>query len=285
MFVARRFRASEMDPGSALMIGVKRTIGASIRRSVVAVALAGTVLGGCATKDTGAAEVWDPLETPNRFIFSINRVVDIIALRPLAVMYRDLTPERAQTGVRNLLDNLGEPVTAINEIFQGEPNRAATTMARFLVNSTIGVAGLFDVATSFGLERTKEDFGKTIGLWAGVEPENGGFYLMLPGIGPSNARDGTGLMMDYLVDPFRILTFNLAVDWDYYQFARYGMNAVDYRSRTIFALDDLEKNSLDYYAALRSAYTQNRADQIRQKREKTDTRSELERRDNLALVR
>ena len=285
MFVARRFRASEMDPGSALMIGVKRTIGASIRRSVVAVALAGTVLGGCATKDTGAAEVWDPLETPNRFIFSINRVVDIIALRPLAVMYRDLTPERAQTGVRNLLDNLGEPVTAINEIFQGEPNRAATTMARFLVNSTIGVAGLFDVATSFGLERTKEDFGKTIGLWAGVEPENGGFYLMLPGIGPSNARDGTGLMMDYLVYPFRILTFNLAVDWDYYQFARYGMNAVDYRSRTIFALDDLEKNSLDYYAALRSAYTQNRADQIRQKREKTDTRSELERRDNLALVR
>lgn len=285
MFVARRFRASEMDPGSALMIGVKRTIGASIRRSVVAVALAGTVLGGCATKDTGAAEVWDPLETPNRFIFSINRVVDIIALRPLAVMYRDLTPERAQTGVRNLLDNLGEPVTAINEIFQGEPSRAATTMARFLVNSTIGVAGLFDVATSFGLERTKEDFGKTIGLWAGVEPENGGFYLMLPGIGPSNARDGTGLMMDYLVDPFRILTFNLAVDWDYYQFARYGMNAVDYRSRTIFALDDLEKNSLDYYAALRSAYTQNRADQIRQKREKTDTRSELERRDTLALVR
>ena len=285
MFVARRFRASEMDPGSALMIGVKRTIGASIRRSVVAVALAGTVLGGCATRDTGAAEVWDPLETPNRFIFSINRVVDIIALRPLAVMYRDLTPERAQTGVRNLLDNLGEPVTAINEIFQGEPNRAATTMARFLVNSTIGVAGLFDVATSFGLERTKEDFGKTIGLWAGVEPENGGFYLMLPGIGPSNARDGTGLMMDYLVDPFRILTFNLAVDWDYYQFARYGMNAVDYRSRTIFALDDLEKNSLDYYAALRSAAGGGGGDLIRQKREKTDTRSELERRDNLALVR
>jgi len=92
-------------------------------------------------------------------------------------------------------------------------------------------------------------------------------------------------MMDYLVDPFRILTYNLAVDWDVWQIGRYGANAVDYRSRTIFALDDLEKNSVDYYAALRSAYTQNRADQIRQKREKTDTRSELERRDNLALVR
>lgn len=267
------------------MIGVTRAFAAGIRRSIVAVALAGTVVGGCATRDTGAAEVWDPLETPNRFIFSINQAVDLIALRPLAVMYRDLVPERAQTGVRNVLDNLGEPVTAINEVFQGDPNRAATTMARFLVNSTIGVAGLFDVASSFGLERTKEDFGKTIGLWAGVEPENGGFYLMLPAYGPSNARDATGLMMDYLVDPFRILTFNLAIDWDFWQIGRYAANAVDYRSRTIFALDDLEKNSVDYYAALRSAYTQNRAELIREKREKTNARSELERRDNLALVR
>lgn len=274
-----------MDPGLALMIaGMTKAFAAGIRRSVVAIALAGTVSGGCASGDTGAAEVWDPIETPNRFIFSINRAVDIIALRPLAVMYRDLVPERAQTGVRNVLDNLGEPVTAINEVFQGDANRAATTMARFFVNSTIGLAGIFDVATGFGLERTKTDAGQTIGLWAGVEPENGGFYLMLPAIGPSNARDGTGLMMDYLVDPFRILTFNLAVDWDWWQLGRYGAGAIDYRSRTIFALDDLEKNSVDYYAALRSAYTQNRAELIRQKREKTDMKSELERRDNLALV-
>ena len=243
------------------------------------------MMGGCATGDTGAAEVWDPIETPNRILFSLNRVVDIIALRPVAVIYRDWVPEPAQKSVRNVLDNLGEPVTAINEVFQGSPNRAATTMARFLVNSTIGVAGLFDVATHLGLERTKEDAGKTIGQYAGVEPENGGFYLMLPAIGPSNARDATGLMIDYLADPFRILTFNLAIDWTYYQAARYGMNVVDYRSRTIFALDDLEKNSVDYYAALRSAYTQNRAELIRARREKTDTKSELERRDNLALVR
>ena len=259
---------------------------ASIRRSVVAFVLCGGLVGGCASGDTGATEVWDPIETPNRFVFSINRAVDIIALLPLAVMYRDLVPERAQTSVRNALDNLGEPVTAINEVFQGDPSRAATTVARFLVNSTIGLAGLFDVASSFGLERTKEDAGKTIGMWAGVEPENGGFYLVLPLVGPSNARDGTGMMMDYLVDPFRILTFNLAGNnWDAWQAARYGANVVDYRSRTIFALDDLERNSVDYYAALRSAYTQNRADAIRQKREKTDTKSELERRENLSLVK
>lgn len=265
--------------------GVMKGFAISIRRSVIAAALAGSIVGGCASGDTGAAEVWDPIETPNRFIFSINRAVDIIALRPLAVTYRDWVPEKAQTSVRNLLDNLGEPVTAVNEVFQGDPHRAATTMARFLVNSTIGVAGLFDVATGLGLERTKEDFGKTIGMWAGVEPENGGFYLVLPGYGPSNARDATGLMMDYLVDPFRILTFALNVDWFVYSGPRYGLNAIDYRSRTIFALDDLEKNSVDYYAALRSAYTQNRAELIRQKREKTNTKGELERRDNLALVR
>ena len=268
-----------------MVVSLTKTIVHRMRHSVVVIAAAAAMVGGCASGDTGATEVWDPIETPNRFIFSLNRTVDIMAIRPMAVIYRDWVPEPAQTSVRNPLDNLGEPVTAINEVVQGDASRAATTMARFLVNSTIGVVGLFDVATMLGLERTKEDAGKTIGMYAGVEPENGGFYLMLPGIGPSNARDGTGLMMDYLVDPFRILTFNLAIDWTVYQGARYGMNVIDYRSRTIFALDDLEKNSVDYYAALRSAYTQNRAELIRQKREKTDTKSELERRDNLALVR
>jgi phospholipid-binding lipoprotein MlaA len=87
-------------------------------------------------------------------MFAINRTVDMIAVRPLAVMYRDGVPEPAQKSIRNLLDNLGEPVTAINEVFQGDPSRAATTMARFLVNSTLGVAGLFDVATMLGMKRT-----------------------------------------------------------------------------------------------------------------------------------
>jgi phospholipid-binding lipoprotein MlaA len=274
--------------GLALMIAsVSKSMTAGARRSVVATALAAALVSGCASGDTGAAEVWDPLETPNRFIFSINRAVDIMAIRPLAVLYRDWVPEPAQKSVRNLLDNLGEPVTAINEVFQGDPSRAATTMARFLVNSTLGVAGLFDVATMLGMQRTKEDAGQTIGLWAGkgVEPENGGFYLVLPLVGPSNARDATGLMVDYAVDPFQILPIALNVDWFIYSGPRYALTVIDYRSRTMFALDDLEKNSVDYYAALRSAYTQNRADLIRTKRQKTDTKGELERRDNLALVR
>lgn len=269
------------------MIASVFKVAARVRRSVVLTALAGGMLGGCAVNDTGAAEVWDPIETPNRFVFSINRALDVMMLRPITVLYRDWVPEPAQKGVRNLLDNLGEPVTAVNEVFQGDPSRAGVTLARFVVNSTLGLAGLFDVAATFGLERTKTDAGQTIGIWAGkgVEPENGGFYLVLPLAGPSNARDATGLMMDYAVDPFQILPIAFNWNWFYYSTPRYAVNVIDYRSRTMFALDDLEKNSVDYYAALRSAYTQNRAELIRAKREKTDTKAELERRDNLALVR
>jgi phospholipid-binding lipoprotein MlaA len=256
----------------------------NVRHTIVVAAAALALLGGCASTDTGAAEVWDPIEIPNRFIFSINRAVDVMALRPVAVLYRDWMPSPAKRGIHNVLENLGEPVTAINEVVQGDPSRAATTIARFLVNSTLGLAGLFDVATRFGLTKTKEDFGKTVGYYAGVEPENGGFYLVLPVAGPSNARDAAGLMADYAVDPFRILTYALNID-AIYQGVRYGTTVVDIRTRTMFALDDLEKNSVDYYAALRSAYTQQRADLIRQKREKTDSRGELDRRDNLALIR
>ncbi len=266
--------------------GFLKAMAAGFRRSAVAAIAVATLAGGCATKDTGAEEVWDPLETPNRFIFSINRAVDTIALRPVAVFYRDWVPPQAQKGLHNVLDNLGEPVTAINEAVQGKAHRAATTMARFLVNSTLGVAGIFDVASSFGLEKTKNDAGQTIGYYAGVEPENGGFYIMLPLIGPSNARDAVGLVADGSIDPFGIAIFSIYGSTPYWVYAgsRYGATVVDTRTRTMYALDDLEKNSVDYYAALRSAYTQQRAEQIRQKRT-TDAKAELERRDNLALVR
>jgi phospholipid-binding lipoprotein MlaA len=186
-----------------------------------------------------------------------------MAIRPITVLYRDWVPEPAQKSVRNVLDNLGEPVTAINEVAQGEPSRAAQTIARFLVNTTIGILGIFDVAKEFGLPPTKEDFGQTIGVWAKAPPEDGGPYLVLPLLGPSNARDAVGLLVDYVIDPFRILTWQL--DVEYLMYARTGLTVVDVRSRTMQALDDIEKNSVDYYSALRSAYTQKRAADIRQK--------------------
>lgn len=259
---------------------------AGARKPALALAAAAAMLGGCGGRDTGANEVWDPIEGANRFVFSINRAIDIIAIRPVAVLYRDWMPAPAQRGVHNVLENLGEPVTAIAEVVQGEPRRAGTTLARFVVNSTIGVVGLFDVASAIGLSKTKEGFGNTIGYYAGVEPENGGFYIVLPVIGPTNARDGVGLAIDGAVDPFSIITFSISstAGW-IYAGSRFGATVVDTRSRTLYALDDLERNSVDYYAALRSAYTQQRAEIIRQKREKTGPRAELERRDKLALVR
>ncbi|MBM3645766.1 MAG: VacJ family lipoprotein [Alphaproteobacteria bacterium] len=252
------------------------------RQSVLVVAAAGALVSGCASRDQ---DVWDPIELPNRFIFSINQAVDVIALRPLAVAYRDLVPEPAQRGINNALHNLGEPVTAINEVLQGDPGRALTTLARFIVNSTIGIGGLFDVASAMGLSKTKEDMGKTIGMWAAAPPEDGGPYLVLPGMGPSNARDAAGMVFDNAVDPFNILAY--ALNWDRLLVLgpRNAARAVDARSRTLVALDDIEKNSVDFYAAVRSAYTQQRGELIRRKREKTDTRGELERREDLALVR
>ncbi len=268
---------------------VNRVVGAW-RLSSLAALTAATMLGGCAVNDTGASDVWDPIEVPNRFVFSLNRAVDLIAIRPFAVLYRDWVPTPAQKGVHNVIDNLGEPVTAINEVVQGQPGRAGITLVRFLVNSTIGLAGIFDVASSFGLSKTKEDMGKTIGMYAGSEPENGGFYLVLPLVGPSNARDATGLMLDFAMDPFQIAAVATYAGPTHDAIVtasavRYGVTLLDARSRTLFALDDLEKNSVDYYAALKSAYTQNRAEAIREKRKTTDSRGELDRRDKLALVR
>lgn len=268
---------------------VKRVTGAW-RLSSLAALTAASVLAGCAVNDTGASEPWDPIEVPNRFVFSLNRAVDLIAIRPFAVLYRDWVPTPAQKGIHNMLDNLGEPVTAINEVVQGAPGRAGITLARFLVNTTIGLAGIFDVASSFGLSKTQEDMGKTIGMYAGVEPENGGFYLVLPLIGPSNARDATGLMIDLAIDPFQIAaaaTYSGATHDAIVAASagRYGLRLLDARSRTLFALDDLEKNSVDYYAALKSAYTQNRAESIREKKQATSSRGELDRRDKLALLR
>ena len=111
--------------------------------AIMAVA-ASTGLAGCAAQEPG--EPWDPLEVPNRFIFAINRTIDMFVVRPIAVTYKFWVPEPIQRGVTNVVQNLGEPVTAINEVAQGEPSRAAQTVARFLVNSTIGILGIFDVA-------------------------------------------------------------------------------------------------------------------------------------------
>lgn len=223
----------------------------TVLRPVVAVALAGYF--GMASP--AYSQTYDPLEPVNRAIFEFNRVIDGMFIDPAQQVYGYVVPDPAKTGIRNFLDNLRGPVIFINDVLQGERERAGTTLSRFLVNSTIGIFGIFDPATTLGFEeRHFEDFGQTLGSY-GVGP---GPYLVLPILGPSSLRDAVGLGVDtfgfspypYFVDNEVLLT-------------RWVVDGVDVRYRLDPALDDLEANSLDLYAAFRSVYQQRREVDIR----------------------
>jgi phospholipid-binding lipoprotein MlaA len=181
------------------------------------VALAGlVVLAGCAMPPANDPEALaayreanDPLEPMNRYFFDLNNFADEILMKPLAGWYYIALPNFAQDGIRNAVNNVRTPVILANDLFQGEFERAGTTFGRFLVNSTMGLGGLFDVAEKMGLERHDEDFGQTMAV-AGV---NEGPYLVLPLIGPSNPRDAFGKIVDAFLDPMTYLTFFTNVGW------------------------------------------------------------------------
>ena len=202
-------------------------------------------------------ETNDPLEPFNRTMFDINRFIDFMLLKPAAIVYRDLVPEPGRDAVRNFLNNLRSPVVLANDLMQLEMKRAGVTLGRFLVNSTAGIGGLFDVATNFGLEYHDEDFGQTLAVHGAGE----GAYLVLPILGPANVRDGIGLVVDIFLDPLTYILANQDLEW--VAFARAGVDGIDRRSRVIDVLDDIERTSLDYYATIRSLYRQRRADEIR----------------------
>jgi len=237
----------------------RRASRARVLAAVAALALA----AGCASvpEDREAAAVQaeqnDPLEPFNRYVSDVNDGLDILVLRPVADIYRGVVPQPLRESVRSFLRNLRSPVDFANEVLQGDVEGAETVAARFLVNTTIGFAGLADVASDAGLEYDMEDFGQTLAVW-GVEP---GPYLVLPVLGPSNVRDTVGYAVDSVADPVDIYLRNNDAAW--LVFTRLGVDAVDRRSRTIELVDDLRANSIDYYAAVRSLYRQNRASQIR----------------------
>lgn len=229
--------------------------------ALVAIAVA---LGACASKppadDLEAQryykEINDPLEPMNRQILKFNRAFEAVILRPVAKTYRAVLPAPARKGVYNLLHNLKSPVIFGNDVMQGEGKRAGNTLLRFVVNSTLGIGGLFDVATRMGIESHDEDFGQTLASHGVGE----GFYLVLPIFGPSSPRDGIGMAVDIVMDPiFWILR---SEDLNYVNYIRAGVEGVDLYARNIDAIEELQRTSLDYYAALRSAYRQNRRSEI-----------------------
>ena len=196
-------------------------------------------------------EIYDPIEPINRAIFSFNNVADRIVLEPISKGYKKL-PSPVQSGISNFLSNLRAPLVVVNQILQGQGSNAAQSTGRFLVNSTIGVFGLIDVADKMGLEEKEEDFGQTLATW-GI---GDGFYIVLPLFGPSNLRDTTGMVMTMMTDPINAYAVSEGEAWIVPM--RTAANAVDQRSKIIDEVNALRDNSLDYYAAVRSSYYQNR---------------------------
>jgi phospholipid-binding lipoprotein MlaA len=196
----------------------------------------------------------DPAESVNRAIFDGNQFADLKLVHPVARAYRDYVPVAVQRGIHNFVGNLREPQIAVNDALQGNLRRAGKTTLRFGVNTTAGVAGLFDVATGRNLPRHQADFGQTLGVW-GVGP---GPFVELPLLGPSNVRDAVGSAIGVVADPLGAAFGAASGALTMIGYARTGFGAVDGRAETLDASDQLEAQSLDYYATLRSVSSQRR---------------------------
>ena len=212
-------------------------------------------LSGCThmpSNHTDQAIDEDPLEPVNRIVFGFNKLVDNVLLRPITVAYRAIVPEPGREMVTNALVNLYTPVVFGNSVLQGDPYNSFATMWRFILNSTVGIGGAFDVASQAGLKNRPADFGQTMAMY-GI---GSGPYLVLPVIGPSNGRDATGRLVDAFMNPFNYVD-------EGFSYAMWGTGAIDARSNNMKLLDDIYRTSLDPYATFRSGYTQKRASDIR----------------------
>ena len=226
-------------------------------------------LGACAQKppasDVAATQEYrennDPFEPANRVSYAITDGVDTYVLAPVARAYRYALPQVIRTPIHNVLQNMTTPVLFINDVAQTRPRRAGDTFMRFVINTTAGVGGVFDVATDWGYPEHSNDFGLTLALW-GVPS---GPFLFLPLIGPSNPRDATGYGVDVAFDPFTYVPHGYGLhtlNW-----ARYGLGIVDARANVLDETDSIKKTALDPYATIRSLFRQNRASTIQQLRD------------------
>ncbi|MDE2134428.1 MAG: VacJ family lipoprotein [Alphaproteobacteria bacterium] len=210
------------------------------------------LLGGCASSGNYDDSVWDPFEPVNRQVFAFNHTLDKHAALPAASYYKSAVPDAARNGVHNFLSNLTLPVTFANDVLQGEATRAGDAVGRFGVNTTIGILGVMDPASGMGLPEHDEDFGQTLAVY-GVP---GGPYLVLPLLGSTLPRDLAGrILVDHYFNPLGYVTYDGKL---YVSLGENLLKVVDQRSRSIGALRDVERNSIDYYAAMRSMYVQRR---------------------------
>ncbi len=220
-----------------------------------------------ATSDDGDAK--DCFESLNRATFAFNMGLDKAIFKPVSKGYRML-PSQIRTGTSNALNNLSNLITVPNNILQGDFRSAANNSVRFIINTTIGIVGIFDPANSIGFEKSdKEDFGQTLGVMGVGE----GCYLVLPVLGPSTVRDTVGSLVSISGgDAWYNITVkndtNYVNESDYY-FSK-GLSGVDFRAKNLEAFDAMEKSSIDLYATVRSLYLQDRKKKINNSNDKTE---------------
>ncbi len=202
---------------------------------------------------------YDPWEPMNRKVHAFNNVVDRTIARPLAEAYVKAVPRPVRLGVGNFFHNLGQPVSMVNALLQGRPKQAGQTLARFLVNTTIGVAGIFDPATRFNIPNRSEDFGQTLGVWGWKKSR----YLELPLFGPRTVRDAFGLVGDAPLAPLQY------VEEDKARVFAQGLQLVDVRTQ-LMAVDSMREGAADEYALTRDAWLQRRNYQIERDRKADD---------------
>jgi phospholipid-binding lipoprotein MlaA len=221
------------------------------RAALAALLLLNLGLSGCAALPTGKPDPRDRFERFNRSIYKFNTALDHAVLRPVAKAYVKVLPQPVRNSIGNFTTNLAYPSTVANDFFQGKVADGVSDAARIVVNSTIGIGGLFDPASHMGLERHTQDFGLTLGRW-GVPS---GPYLMLPLLGPSTVRDTVGLVPDYVLI-YEIVSTHLITN-NYAIWGLYGLAQIDRRAR-LLDLDKIVDSAYDPYAFTRSAYLQQR---------------------------
>ena len=218
------------------------------RFSVISMMVLAFFLSSCST--TGSSKN-DPLEPMNRAIFQFNEVVDDNIFEPVAKTYKYITPDPVETGVSNFFSNIGEVSTIANDVFQFKFKQAGYDFLRFSINTTIGVLGIFDVATSVGLKKNNEDFGQTLGYW-GI-PQ--GPYLVLPFFGASTFRDAPGLYADMQISPIHQLDNEEELTLN-------ALNAISTRARLLRATKILDTAAKDKYIFIRESYLQKRESMV-----------------------
>lgn len=228
----------------------------NVKKPVLIAALAlGLVVGGCASNKVTVADgltIDDPMESSNRVVLDVNEAVDKAVLEPVARGYRYAAPEAFRLALRNFLRNLKSPIIIANQLLQGDLEGTANSTGRFVINTLAGFGGILDLAEEGGIAYEPEDFGQTLAVW-GV---GNGPYLVIPLLGPSTMRDATGSLVDMYADPLRIYLFN--TDREGWHYGRVAAGIIDQREEMLEIVDDLRRNSFDYYAAVRSAYVQRR---------------------------